>query len=233
MISALIKTSYNWQTFDVCHLHRNERVLRQISNLSAEERKPYEDFADFVLKVGDISTTNEEEKVVIPTNLIMDSREKTVKEFVHWCYPELGNPLPHKLAPYTGQPEFTDRAILTPKNSDADQINKVAIESFNQLEEAVHLYRADSIDGEGQSQQDIFTSADITVEYLNSIDIVGLPPHELVLKPGVPLMMLRNLDTVNGICNGTKLIFERMRGWLPSLSEATGTMKKFSYLELN
>ncbi|XP_035838299.1 uncharacterized protein LOC118485895 [Helianthus annuus] len=33
----------------------------------------------------------------------------------------------------------------------------------------------------------------------------GMPNHKLVLKVGVPIMLLRNLDQKNGLCNGTRL----------------------------
>ena len=37
------------------------------------------------------------------------------------------------------------------------------------------------------------------VEYLNSIDIASLPPPHLEVKPGVPLMLLRNMDQRQGL----------------------------------
>ena len=43
------------------------------------------------------------------------------------------------------------------------------------------------------------------LEYLNSLDMPGFPPSHLHLKIGVPLMLLRNLDTAKGLCNGTRL----------------------------
>ena len=46
------------------------------------------------------------------------------------------------------------------------------------------------------------------VEYLNSLTPSGCPPHALLLKRGIPLMLLRNLNPREGLCNGTKLIFE-------------------------
>ncbi|RHN67223.1 putative DNA helicase Pif1, P-loop containing nucleoside triphosphate hydrolase [Medicago truncatula] len=49
-----------------------------------------------------------------------------------------------------------------------------------------------------------------TPEFLNTIVASGLPNHKLRLKEGVPVMLLRNLDTKNGLCNGTRLIITRM-----------------------
>ena len=42
-------------------------------------------------------------------------------------------------------------------------------------------------------------------EYLNNLDIPGLPPHRLRLKPFCPVILLRNLDPSVGLCNGTRL----------------------------
>ena len=34
----------------------------------------------------------------------------------------------------------------------------------------------------------------------------GTPPHKLVLKKDAPIILLRNLSTSEGLCNGTRLI---------------------------
>ncbi|GJY02585.1 ATP-dependent DNA helicase PIF1-like protein [Tanacetum coccineum] len=46
------------------------------------------------------------------------------------------------------------------------------------------------------------------LEFLNSLNVSGLPPHCLRLKIGCPII-LRNLNSANGLCNGTKLICKR------------------------
>ena len=48
-----------------------------------------------------------------------------------------------------------------------------------------------------------------TPEFLNTLNPNGFPPHNLNLKPGMPLMLLRNINPRDGLCNGTKLVFER------------------------
>ena len=44
------------------------------------------------------------------------------------------------------------------------------------------------------------------VEFLNSLEVNGLPAHNLILKKRTVIMLLRNLDTASGACNGTRLI---------------------------
>ena len=46
-------------------------------------------------------------------------------------------------------------------------------------------------------------------EYLNTLNPTGFPTHILRLKKGMPLMLLRNLNPREGLCNGTKLIYLR------------------------
>ncbi|KAF0714569.1 Aste57867_3809 [Aphanomyces stellatus] len=44
------------------------------------------------------------------------------------------------------------------------------------------------------------------VEYLNTLEVNGFPPHISQLKVGTPIMLLRNLSPAKGMCNGTRLI---------------------------
>jgi hypothetical protein len=47
------------------------------------------------------------------------------------------------------------------------------------------------------------------VEYLNEINCGTLPLAKLELKIGCPVMMLKNLDAPNGVCNGSRGILTR------------------------
>jgi ATP-dependent DNA helicase PIF1 len=44
------------------------------------------------------------------------------------------------------------------------------------------------------------------LDFLNSITSNGLPPHKLKVKKDCPVILLRNLDPHNGLCNGTRLV---------------------------
>ncbi|XP_028968826.1 uncharacterized protein LOC100898242, partial [Galendromus occidentalis] len=50
----------------------------------------------------------------------------------------------------------------------------------------------------------------LTTEYLISLTPFGMPPHELYLKDGAIVTLLRNLDITNGLCNGTRLRIQSM-----------------------
>lgn len=54
-------------------------------------------------------------------------------------------------------------------------------------------------------------------EFLNSLDLPGLPPHVLKLKVGVPIILLRNVNPPR-LCNGTRLAVKRM---MDNIIEAT------------
>ena len=43
-------------------------------------------------------------------------------------------------------------------------------------------------------------------EFLNTLLPNGLPPHKLELKLNCPIILLRNLDTSNGLCNKTRMV---------------------------
>ncbi|CAG8856133.1 10274_t:CDS:1, partial [Gigaspora margarita] len=96
---------------------------------------------------------------------------------------------------------FVDRAILAPTNSNVDIINDTILNSFSN-KNAITYFSADSIiDQKENDQAHLYP-----IEFLNTIKINGLSPHKLQLKIGTPIMLLRNLNPAEGLCNGTRLI---------------------------
>ncbi|KAF1892184.1 hypothetical protein Lal_00036542 [Lupinus albus] len=67
---------------------------------------------------------------------------------------------------------------------------------------------SDSIDR--SESNDIEALQELTNEFLNSLKSSGLPNHKIKLKVGTPIMLLRNLDQYEGLCNGTRMIVNRL-----------------------
>lgn len=57
------------------------------------------------------------------------------------------------------------------------------------------------------SQQSLYP-----IEYLNSLNLSGLPPHQLNLKIEIPIMLGQNMDPMHGHCNGTRYIIRGIHG---------------------
>ncbi|KAK9050036.1 hypothetical protein SSX86_030995 [Deinandra increscens subsp. villosa] len=95
-----------------------------------------------------------------------------------------------------------ERAILAPTNEIVHEINNNLL-SIIPGEEKEYL-SSDSIcqsdDGELNDDTHIYSP-----DFLNGLQFSGLPSHKLLLKIGAPVMLLRNLDKKNGLCNGTRL----------------------------
>jgi ATP-dependent DNA helicase PIF1 len=46
-------------------------------------------------------------------------------------------------------------------------------------------------------------------EFLNTLEVSGMPSHKLLFKIGAPVILLCNLDPLAGLCNGMRLIVRR------------------------
>ena len=67
---------------------------------------------------------------------------------------------------------------------------------------AIKLLSADTL----ENPEDSFR---FNSEYLHTLKPNGFPQHLLKLKPGMPIMLLRNINPRLGLCNGTRLIFDK------------------------
>ncbi|XP_050558894.1 uncharacterized protein LOC118275784 [Spodoptera frugiperda] len=88
-----------------------------------------------------------------------------------------------------------ERAILAPTNEIVGKINERMM-SHVQGDVVEYL----SVDIVMDSEQ--VTS--YPTEFLNSLELSGVPSHKLRLKVGVPVLLMRNLEAPR-LCNGTRL----------------------------
>ena len=89
-----------------------------------------------------------------------------------------------------------NRAILCPTNQECSEINKLLIDK---LPGKSTIYK--SCDMVNQSESHMFPT-----EFLNTIELQGIPPHSLELKPGSVIILLRNLNPAEGHVYGTRYI---------------------------
>ncbi|XP_020972051.1 uncharacterized protein LOC107627897 [Arachis ipaensis] len=179
MISASIVKSHLWASTKILYLRQNMR----------SSNDPV--FAEYLVHIGDgIEPTIHKDFVRIQTNMAISwEGETSLHKLIEEIFSNLQS---HGWdASY-----MVERAILTPKNHDVQQLNDIIINKF--LGQERNLVSFDEVEGDVNNlyQQ----------EYLNSVSTGRLPPHVLKVKKGAPLMLLRNIDPKAGLCNGTRLL---------------------------
>jgi hypothetical protein len=144
-------------------------------------------FAAWLLKVGSGRGLGGSNSIKLPPNMRL--QDNAVNGLIDALYPGITEP---------NHPDdyFLNRTILSPKNDVVDDINQSILNRFPGEQTVLT-----SIDKVKSQMQDIYP-----IEFLHSLKASGLPLAHLALKPGCPLMLLRNLDVTSGLCNGTRMI---------------------------
>lgn len=124
------------------------------------------------------------------------------------------NVFPNIAQNYLNHQWLSERAILAAKNTD---VNATNFTIQNEIPGEVATYK--SIDTV-MNQDEV---VNYPTEFLNSLDLPGMPPHVLTLKIGVPIILLRNINPPR-LCNGTRLAVKRM---MNNVIEATILNGKF------
>jgi len=181
IVEASIKFNQIWSYFKVRKLHSNVRSLDQ-------------HFSDWLIKLGDENLTNNdglhEDIIEIPSNFI--------------CHDSLTSKIFNQNLNVANISSFATKAILCPKNSDVDTINE---EILLKLEGVTTCYLStDTVDDANDEERQ-----NNPVEFLNELTPSGMPCHKLNIKVGALVLLLRNINTKRGLCNGTRLIIKRFK----------------------
>lgn len=67
-------------------------------------------------------------------------------------------------------------------------------------------------------------------ELLNTINLPGLPPHQLKLKKNSIVMLIRNMSISRGLCNGTRLQVLDMRPTVIKVKILSGAHRGLTHL---
>ena len=193
-LKACLKASYLWRYVRKLGLTTNMRVHLQ-DDVSAVQ------FAQQLLTLGDGKVP------VNPTNGLI-SIPNSFCNLVESIEVLKTSVFPNIQHHFKDHKWLCERAILAPKNNSVNTIN---------------LQVQQQLPGEAKSYASLDTVVDADqavqypTEFLNSLEPPGMPPHNLALKVGSPIMLLRNLDAPR-LCNCTRL---SVKSLMPHVIEAT------------
>ncbi|VFQ87111.1 unnamed protein product [Cuscuta campestris] len=109
---------------------------------------------------------------------------------------------PNFLEKWNDENYLKERAILTPLNTTAEDINQ---DMYKLLPGEEKAYT--SCDEICQASQDSDAhEIGYPTEFLNTLTFPGMPNHLLTLKCGTPVLLLKNINPTLVLCNGTRLI---------------------------
>uniref|UniRef100_A0A453JUW8 ATP-dependent DNA helicase n=1 Tax=Aegilops tauschii subsp. strangulata TaxID=200361 RepID=A0A453JUW8_AEGTS len=191
IINSSLRRSYLWDSM---------RHLKLVRNMRAHS-DPW--FAEYLLRIGDgKEVTNRDGEVRLPDEICVSrtGKDTDLDTLIDNTFPSLD-------ANTSGPDYITSRAILSTRNDSVDRINLKMISRFQGDEMVYH-----SFDCAVDDPHNYYPP-----EFLNTLTPNGLPPHVLKLKINCPVILLRNIDPANGLCNGTRLV---VRGFQRNVIDA-------------
>ena len=93
--------------------------------------------------------------------------------------------------------------IICPHNRNVKMINDNVVDMLETIQYT--SYGSDTSTNE---------CLELSEEILNTFEVPGLPTHELRIKEKIPIMLMRNLSKKRKLCNGTRLIVQKLAGSL-------------------
>ncbi|XP_071727278.1 uncharacterized protein [Rutidosis leptorrhynchoides] len=194
------------------------RVNEYTSDGKIDTRKKL--FNQWVLDIGDrklpAQAREGEDKptwIQIPEEFLLTSDPTPIESIVDAIFPDFS-------LNQTDDDYLRQRAILTPRNDYAAEINK---HIFKRLTgEKKKTYKSSDEICKGSTDA-LEQHQSYPVEFLNKLNFLGVPPHKLKLKIGQPVMILRNINPSASLCNGTRLIITEFQKFFLHARISTGS----------
>ncbi|KAH7706841.1 hypothetical protein AAVH_25926 [Aphelenchoides avenae] len=172
-----VKRSELWSRFEKFTLKRNVRALAD------------PEYAQYAVDVGDGAGMIRNEGDVPLMAEILSSGD-----LVREVYGDLQTRYP-RMSVSRRMDFLAERAILCPLNSEVGQYNECVL---NELPGDMTTYPSyDLLDVDATAESNLYPP-----ELLNTLNPPSLPPHQLNMKEGCVVMLLRNLNVSGGLCNG-------------------------------
>ena len=189
IVDATVQRSRLWNAVKILRLHQNMRL--DSSDPGARQ------FAEWLLDVGHGRNMVDDTNIRIPASM----QVADTNELIQSIYPGIDS------SPPPPPSYFLNRMILAPRNLDVNGLNQEILGRMSG-ESREYISADHQIYEEGVDPADLNP---LTVEFLRDVDASNLPPGELYLKVGCPVILLRNLAPTQGLCNGSRMIVTQMR----------------------
>ncbi|XP_058727157.1 uncharacterized protein LOC131598591 [Vicia villosa] len=199
IVHASICLSYVWDYCQVLTLTKNMRLQQGRDDTSSTELA---EFSKWILNVGDGKLCEPNDGLVdieIPQDLLISNFDDPIKAIVESTYPDL-------VHNFQDVGYLQGKAILASTIEVVDKINQYVLDMIPGEEKEYLSF--DTIDRTNTSYTEAYEV--LTPEFLSKLRTSGLPNHRIKLKVGTPIMLMRNLDQTDGLCNGTRLIVTRL-----------------------
>jgi len=150
-----------------------------------------------VVGIGAGSTMDDNEIIQVSQSMVCTN----LNTLINRIYPGIGNPR------VQDDQYFLDCIILCPRNNEVYNINEAILQQFNLVPNTkVHMLRS----ADSMSEKDRIHHA-YPIEFLQQLNTGRLPPALLCLKIGCLVILLRNLNPREGLCNGTRIVVWNIR----------------------
>ncbi|XP_057756264.1 uncharacterized protein LOC130975491 [Arachis stenosperma] len=199
IVYATINSSYIWDSCKLLMLTKNMHLQAGGSNARSAKIK---EFADLILSIGDGrcgTSLDGVDKVKISDDILINESDDPIFAICKATYLEMWERTNSDF-------QAEEHAILAHTLQLVDEINSYMM-SLNPTK-AQTYYSSDKA-CPIENNNDILASVH-THEFLNTIRCSGMPNHELTVKVGTPIILLRNIDHSVGLCNGTWLVVTKL-----------------------
>ena len=177
IIDHSLKLSNIWPQLEKFQLTTNMRLR---SGVHSNHLSPaVNEFSEYLLRIGEGREENQDRIISLPDDICLplDSFNSFISQIID-------------------QNQLEIWTILATKNDVVDEINSLIMSKIT--EESQTFISADSV-VENESAH-LYP-----IEFLNTLNISGIPPHRLTLKRNCRVILMRNINPSIGLCNGTRL----------------------------
>ena len=196
IVNSLLHQSALWTHVHVCELTENMRALSLMASaVNDAERARIREWAAWLCRLGDGRLVDEDGCIaLIRSQLRCLASEADLDQMLRHVY--------DRVAGMDDYDYWAHRAVVAARHRTVDRLNMLMLARLPG--EEVVCYSQDVQDNDN-------IALAVPEEFLHRQQPAGLPPHELRLKVGAVVMLLRNLKRDAGLVNGTRLIIEQIR----------------------